>query len=69
MQGKITTVLTLLEGEVLGVEVVDADVTVLAARCEGAPVGVEGDGVDGAKVPFHLADFRLVDFVEECCLE
>ena len=48
---------------------VDADVTVLAARCEGAPVGVEGDGVDGAKVPFHLADFRLVDFVEECCLE
>jgi hypothetical protein len=49
--------------------VVDADVTVLAARCEGAPVGVECDGVDGAKVPLHLADFRLVDFVEECCLE
>jgi hypothetical protein len=57
-----------LKGEVLGVEVMDAHVAVLAAAREGAPVGVEGDRVDGAEVPLDLADLRLVNLVEECCL-
>lgn len=58
-----------LVAEVLRVEVVDANVAVLAAAGEAAAVGVEHERVDGPEVPADAADLVLVNLVEEDGLE
>ena len=55
----------LLDAEVVVVEVVDADVAVLATRRERAAIRVPRERVDGPEVPADPADLLLVDLVEE----
>mmetsp|Transcript_12485 Transcript_12485/g.52523 ORF Transcript_12485/g.52523 Transcript_12485/m.52523 type:complete len:361 (+) Transcript_12485:1239-2321(+) len=55
--------------EIIGVEVVDAHVAILATSGEGAAVGVEGHGVDGAEVAGHAAELLLENLVIKLALE